>query len=392
MAKKNNKRIQPRKPIESPATAEEDIFHELDQRSIELEGKQKAKFEYEDIIDKISGRSSIQITNGWLAHIPELGTIGLNPSAAMEVRNEVLKSNYSEATQEKPAIVQVSGIRDAILHEALYLLHKAAHVELLCARHMQHGRYTWAVSDAYQASLFALSSFLALNGIIFTRNNNDHLIVDAWLPAPEVVVPVHTPQTKPKRVLKSWQEEREADFQAEEDSLSAIKLTDDSNAGDPTLPNLHACHILKFKKLDHFHKWAVLKRVVRSIQGDKTKALRTLRDVLNGKDDKQFAAYRNTLHYQSDGWIYSDLLNDLEQPPFKLADSIQEMYEEMYKGTAAGGIFLMVLLIEMCCVAVERILLAGAKQLEQEVATLKYRYGHISAFLNFDPSLLRRTD
>lgn len=386
MAKGNKKQANSKKPAATPHAGKAEA-------ATDKGGTPKIRFEYEDVIEKINGRSADQLTNGWLAHVPELGTIGLNPASAMEVREELLKPCFPEATQERPAVVQISGIRDAILHEGIYLLHKATHVEMLCARNMQHGRYTWAVSDAYQASLFALSAFLAINGIVFVRDNNDHIIVDAWPPASQP--PAALPQAgkaSPKRPLKSWQEEREAEFLTEEETASAIRLTEELSPPDPSQPNSHACQLIRFKKLDHFHKWGVLKRVVRSIQGDRTTALRTLRDVLNGRDDKQFSTYRNQLHYQSDGWIYPDLFDDLDSPPFKIAESIQEMYDEMYKGTAAGGIFLMILLIEVCCAALERIFSAGAKQLEEEVAILRRRYSYIGTFISFDPALMRNAE
>lgn len=58
----------------------------------------------------------------------------------------------------------VDGIHSAVLHEAVFLLHKAWHVVGCAELHANAGYPTWSLSSGYHAAFFAAKSLIALAG------------------------------------------------------------------------------------------------------------------------------------------------------------------------------------------------------------------------------------
>ncbi|MEK7919215.1 hypothetical protein AAB988_16405 [Burkholderia contaminans] len=291
----------PKKKNLSPAKQREAEAHAA-QAAPATSAKPPAWASWETKVDRIQRRELNSVLRGWLAHVPEIQPPGSPPRegiAAISAIDELLPRVPKTGDMIEP----VTGGRGVVLHEAFYLAHKAIHVELLCAESVTNGLHTWAIVDAYQASLFALGSIFCFLGLTIERSDNDFVLIDVW-------------GSESSATNNNIQTER--------------------------------YHFLRFKTLDHFHKWAILKRLIRTLDSD-TPLVRLLREAIDGQDDKQFARHRNTVNYDSSGWLAEDLLAVDHAGPIQQAQSAQEMFDAIYDGTPAGTVYLMCALIELAC-------------------------------------------
>lgn len=295
---------------------------------------------WESKVDRVQGRELDEILRGWLSHIPEIAPPGSPPResiAAISAINELLP----EVPRTGEKIESVSGGRSVVLHEAFYLAHKAIHVEVSCANFVSRGLHTWAIVDAYQASLFALGSILCFLGLTVERADNDFILIDVW-----------SKNTAEKSVRGSLSRENPEHY-----------------------------HFLRFKTLDHFHKWAILKRLIRTLKSD-LPLVPLLHEAIEGLNDKEFSRHRNTVNYQSAGWIAEDLLIADQNGPIRQAQSIHELFEEIYSGSPSGTVYLMCVLIELACQFAAKLHAAGV--LPEEKPLLERRLSARQVFTAFD--------
>lgn len=329
------KRLSPAKQreAEKAATAAQELQTEMKSRATPWPS-------WESKIDRVRGRDCSVIFPGWLAHIPEINPVGSPPREGISVISAV-----DEILPEVPVVGElvrhVAGARSGVLHEGFYLLHKAIHVQISCARSVRAGLHTWAVVDAYQASLFALNSILSFFGITIERSDNNFILIDVW--------GASTPEEAKKQGLPKGEWE--------------------------------LCLFLRFSALDHFHKWAILKRLLRTLDGGNTLATQ-LSEAVNNLGDKEFARHRNTVHYASNGWIAKDLHQPDAAGPIKQAKSFQTIYDEIVDGTASGTVYLMCALIELACMFARQLDQAGP--LAGELALLERRRQYAETLAAFD--------
>ncbi|SEB03138.1 hypothetical protein [Paraburkholderia sartisoli] len=305
-----------------------------------VEAKEPSWSKWESKIDRIRGRSSDHVLRGWLAHVPDIDPPGSPPREGISSISAI-DAILPRVPRTGEIVEPISGARSGVLHEAYYLAHKAVHVEITCANFVSSGRHTWAVVDAYQASLFALASIMCFLGMTVERADNDFVLVDVW--------------------------------GATQDEVNGKR--------GPANRETEAYQFLRFKTLDHFHKWAILKRVLRTLDTASPLVV-LLRDALNEHDDKEFARYRNTVNYQSAGWIANDLLEVDFQGPIKQAQSSQDLFNEIFSGTASGAVYLMCALIELVCQFATE--LAKSGMLAPELALLDRRLPALKTLTNFD--------
>ena len=294
---------------------------------------------WERKIDKIGARDFNEVMGGWLAHIPEIQPSGSAPTEGLD-SIAALSESFKLAAPNGDYISSDSsllGARQPILHEAFFLAHKAIHVQLSAAEAVKRGRYTWALVDAYQASLFALGSILAFLGISNERDGSDFLVIDVWSPVAK----------------------RKAD----------IKLAE-----------AYGCQLIRFKTLDHFHKWALFKRVLRTLKIESPLVL-TLKEALRSTDDKSFAVHRNTVHYNSRAWLFDDLLADQTAQGVMPAASLQEVHDSIYEGSYNGSVYLMCALIEFACMCAEA--LSSSEVVKKEIDFLNRRESAVKVFSQF---------
>lgn len=292
-------------------------------------------------VDHLGARDYEEIARGWLAHIPTIDPPGSPPREGIGAISAV--SDVLPRVQVTGALVEsLSGARPGVLHEAFYLAHKAVHVELSCAHAINKGAHTWAVVDAYQASLFALGSILAFLGLTVERHDNNFILVDVWHvdPSSRRYPPVFGGTKSHERY-----------------------------------------QFVRFKTLDHFHKWAILKRLLRTLSSS-SRLAGLLKTALEVRDDKDFARHRNTVNYQSGGWLANDLLQYDPSGPVRPAQSMGALFEEISQGSISGTVYLMCALVELACEFARK--LDSSQLIAQELVLLDRRSPALRTLSHFD--------
>lgn len=158
----------------------------------------------------------------------------------------------------------VDGLRAAVLHEGVFLLHKAANVLVGSHAQVVGGLPTWSVATAYQSAFFSMEAIFRLLGLAIVEVNNKTFMLDVW---PEV--------------------ERSASKKAK----ALYRLGDEMQ---------FVCH----NRIDHYHRWALLKRALRMLKNSPIRG--EIINAIDAIDERDFAKQRNMLHY-SNGWIFEDL-------------------------------------------------------------------------------------
>tara|TARA_A100000171_G_scaffold44677_1_gene47710 strand:- start:801 stop:1823 length:1023 start_codon:yes stop_codon:yes gene_type:complete len=290
-------------------------------------------------VQKVRKRNLSKVCRGWLAHVPDIESPGCAPRETIGTIADI-NDALNRVPIKGELIEPLNASRDIVLHEGYYLAHKAIHVEMSCARAVKQGFHTWAIVDAYQASLFALGSIMCLLGLTVERHNNDFILLDVWGANPHLVGDL--PHT---------------DYPQDQ------------------------IHFIRFKTLDHYHKWALLKRTLRTLETD-LPLVTFLNEALTGRDEKEFSKHRNNVHYISNHWIADDLLEIDPHGPVRKANTCQHVYEHIVQGTPAGAVYLMCGLIELICEITKP--LTASQILKHESNLLDRRLEATKGLIEFD--------
>lgn len=221
---------------------------------------------YEHSLKRVRERDWHEVRRAWLSEAARLNLDppGKPPDAEL-VDHVPLVAALNFPKHDVEHRVDVVGLRPAMLHEAIFLLHKAGNV--LVAAHDQAvgGCATWSLATSYQAGLFAAEAMLKLLGVAIVSTEQRHFVVDVWPP--------------PEKGLKGK-------------ALQGYTLGSE-------------VHLIRLSSsVSHFHRWALLQRALR--MASNLPFDRDVVQVLIDMEDRDFAAQRNTLHYAT-GWAYSDL-------------------------------------------------------------------------------------
>ncbi len=172
-----------------------------------------------------------------------------------------------------------------LLHQGIFLLHKAANV--LTAAHDQAlgGLPTWSLATGYQAGLFSIEGIIHLLGVGIVSYDRRHFLVDA-IPGPANGIS--------KKALLNYQNGEE---------INVIPLS---------------------SSVSHFHRWAVFQRLLNTTQNLPVSG--EIKDLLLNLDDHTFADQRNSLHY-SHTWQFDDIhayRNNIELIDFDHIDKLRQ--------------------------------------------------------------------
>lgn len=278
-------------------------------------------------VDRIVSRDLDDIVDGWLANIPTIYPPGSPPRESFGSIYEVYEA-LPHVPKKGDKVVEISCNRSAVLHESLYLINKSIHVLISCTKHASSGNHTWAVVDSYQASLFALGGIMSFLGLTVERSDNNFILIDVWADPPS-----------------------------------------------------DKYRFIRFKSLDHFHKWAILKRLLRTLNAD-SRLLVFVSEGIQGLDEKSFAKHRNEVFYKPSGWLADDLIRPNLDGPIKLADNSQHLYDEIYGCSTVGTVYLMCALIELACEFADRLFEKGVLQDEKKL--LDRRHAAMTSLAKFD--------
>jgi hypothetical protein len=253
---------------------------------------------FDRLLDKIIRRRDwLDVAAYWLNEVPEIFPPGAPPDSSLEDVSETMNlesaidssSREGYAQDSTPVYVEAPGLRKAVLHESVFLLHKAAHVLSAAEIAAGRGQLTWALSDGYHAALFGARAVLGLFGIGSVELKRGALIFNLW---------------------PTWEEQEGRRKRA---SLpSGVSTT---------------CLFARWPfKIEHRHIWSMFTRLLKTcpVPAWPTRAINKLRQ-LSGKD---FTRQRNFIHYANHAWLNADLHSLLVEESFGLKNLAEKAYPE----------------------------------------------------------------
>lgn len=215
-------------------------------------------------------RDWVDLRSRWLSHIPEIQPEGSGLAGGLN-SIQGLEDLGSQALSAGEPVdrVDLPGVREAVLHEGIFFLHKALHVIGVAETAAVNGMATWSLGIAYQASVFSARAVLCFLGIDIFEANNKTIMIDCWTLG------------SIKKGARGVKEE-----------LRTVSVRN-----------------LGHDRPDHRALWRILQRALRVARIDlwPELAFSKLRNI----DEGIFARQRNALHYRSDFWVYEDLHSSL---------------------------------------------------------------------------------
>ena len=219
---------------------------------------------------KISIRDWHTIRERWIDHVPTFASPGIPPELELCELPSVDERLNLEKKQTVTIKDNLPGLRQGVLHEGIYLFHKAAHIFGASLLHVESGLCTWSLSSAYQSAYFAMKSILCLLGVsIVDSQTRGIFLVDVW----------HTEDRHQKR---------------QKDPIVFMY-----NSG----------------KIEHGQLWACFQRAVDVTSNHESICAASFRRGLLGVEPNEFADQRNRLHYKN-VWRFGDLHAALIQNQF----------------------------------------------------------------------------
>jgi hypothetical protein len=227
---------------------------------------------HERKVKRILARDWEQLREAWLDHVPNLSEPGQPPETTISDLPDL--DNYLRKIpkdQVEEVFEDILGLRSGLLHEGIFLLHKAAHVMGSALVHVGQGMCTWSCSSAYQSALFAMRAALNMLGVsVIESPSYGHFLVDGWA----------SPK-KPRRGHRG----------------PIIVL---ANTG----------------RNEQRHLWAYLQRALDQTRNLDTTCAQEVRVVLLESNYTDFARQRNNIHYRTNVWGLDDLHRCVAQPRF----------------------------------------------------------------------------
>ncbi len=244
---------------------------------------------FENDIKRIDRRDWSKLCDKWLSFIPSYNFPGEAPEH--EILDFVGIETIYRKTQSARGELKfdVPFLRQEVLREAIYFVHKSTHVCGAANIHLENGALSWAISSAYQSSFFALKGILGLLGLSFPRINTA-LMIDCF----------------PEEEKLSSNQRKRGEIPKQEFKFVVLP------------------------KLSHKHMWQIFQRVlyVSRIEIWRDEIVLYLREIHIDK----FAEQRNSLHYKNDFWLFpEDLFKRVHDPYFGVFENLfsETKYDSM---------------------------------------------------------------
>src|SRR5437870_5428089 len=114
---------------------------------------------FEKKLGRVSSRDWHEVKGAWLSFLPTIDEPGRPPDHGLEELDDLWNVTLQTAeTGEHRA--NVSGAREALFRQGLFVLHKAVHVTGCAEMTANTGMPSWSLSIAYQAAYFAQQATL----------------------------------------------------------------------------------------------------------------------------------------------------------------------------------------------------------------------------------------
>lgn len=211
---------------------------------------------------RILERDWTRLRDDWLDYVPSISSPGKAPDDELsELADLQVKLAAITRLQVHEHVDDLPGLRSSLLHEAVFLLHKAAHVLASALVHVTGGMCTWSISSAYHSAFFGMKSVMGFLGVTVLESRNRHFLIDVW----------GTPHQPKKR------------------------------ASDPIIV------LANTSRNEQRHLWAYFLRTLEKTQNCEDVLDEETRGVMLQLDYKDFARHRNDLHYRTSTWQFDDL-------------------------------------------------------------------------------------
>ena len=220
---------------------------------------------------KISVRTWGDIRDAWLDYIPKYKSPWPIPDSEFfelpSLQAELKQFSFPHKSDVRVETIEheIDGLRIAVLHEAVILIHKAANVLRATDAESARGYRTWSRSSAYHSAFFAMRGILGILGIVIAASGD-----------------------------------RKQDFQVD---IWAERLK------KPVEPHMSkfATRIIPRNTVQHKELWSMFHRILCANRIEAGVWSYAGKDILKRLDIADFSFVRHRLHYRSTGWLYSDL-------------------------------------------------------------------------------------
>ncbi len=222
-------------------------------------------------VKRIDAKAWQVIKESWVAHVPSINPVGSPPSNQISEIPDVASNAVSvpKTGESKFSIEEMLGSREAVLHEGIFLLHKAISVSGATQFHSDNGFSTWSLSSGYHTAFFAVKSILCFLGVSLPRINNVDYVLDVW--------------PKPEEISKN---------QLKKGIVPERKIK-----------------IIRMGSLPHYRVWKIFQRVL--FVSDIDLWDQEIVSFFKKIDENDFALQRNNIHYHNNHWKHN---GDLATP------------------------------------------------------------------------------
>ena len=131
-------------------------------------------------LQEIISRKWDDLREQWFIHIPTFGAPGRPPEFEIS-QTDSLNDIVKEVPEDGHLLCEVAGIRSSILHEGIFLLHKAFNVARSAESNIKNGLLTWSLSSGYHSAFFASKSIMCFLGVSYFEINNSSYLIDTWI-------------------------------------------------------------------------------------------------------------------------------------------------------------------------------------------------------------------
>ncbi len=131
-----------------------------------------------DSLKQIERRYWSVIKNDWMRHIPSIHPIGSRPNEGI---GEFLEARSASLIFESDVMTNyIEGLRQLVLWEGIYLMHKASHVVGVAETSADSGTQTWSLSNGYQGALFCAKAIQHFLGVASGSFDSHNFIIDSF--------------------------------------------------------------------------------------------------------------------------------------------------------------------------------------------------------------------
>mgnify|MGYP001572503202 CR=1 FL=1 len=126
----------------------------------------------------IKGRSWTNIQEKWIEAVPTIHPPGAKPDPGISRLQTLI--DVKDGLAHGDLVIEVAGLRANALWEAIFLLHKAAHVVRAAQKHAENGFRSWSLFDGYHGAYLAARAVMGLLGVATPNLDGQQVLLDLF--------------------------------------------------------------------------------------------------------------------------------------------------------------------------------------------------------------------